>query len=123
MQSFEEHWQWFKQYVAAQRAKEPNDPTPLDLKFEHTQHVLENARYIVRKEGLSGTLAWASELAALYHDLGRFEQYLRYRTFKDKLSESHGLLGVKIIKKTGCLGQESPVVQKLVRVAVGLNNF
>ncbi|MBO4335227.1 MAG: HD domain-containing protein [Desulfovibrio sp.] len=122
MQDISEHEAWFADYVAHERSLEHEDPGPIDLKIEHTKRVLDNARVIVGEEDFPSDVARACLLAALYHDLGRFEQYLRYRTFKDRESVNHGLFGVRLIKATGCLAQESRDLRHLVMAAVGLHN-
>ena len=40
-------------------------------------------------------------LIGLLHDIGRFEQYTKYRTFRDIDSIDHGALGVKILFENG----------------------
>ncbi len=40
-----------------------------------------------------------AQITALFHDIGRFEQYARYQTFMDRQSENHAILGVKALKK------------------------
>jgi hypothetical protein len=61
-------------------------------------------------------------LAALYHDVARFEQYLRWHTFRDRESCNHGQWGVRILKRERRLKDEDPAVRKLVLAAVGLHN-
>ena len=42
-----------------------------------------------------------AEAIALFHDVGRFEQYARYHTFVDRRSADHAWLGVEILRKEG----------------------
>ena len=64
----------------------------------------------------------ASLLAALYHDVARFEQYLRFHTFRDRESVDHGKLGVSILKREQRLRHESKTMQHLVLTGVCLHN-
>ena len=116
------HEQWFAAYAARERAKEQGDPAPMDLKLRHTMAVLGNARRIAASEGFGVALTRACLLAALYHDVARFEQYLRYHTFKDRESCNHGQLGVKILKREARLAGEDAATRKIVLAAVGLHN-
>ncbi|WP_165072012.1 HD domain-containing protein [Desulfovibrio sp. ZJ200] len=116
------HEQWFAGYAARKRARELHDAAPLDLKAAHTRAVLENARRMALHEKFEPPLARACLLAALYHDLGRFEQYLRFHTFRDRESCNHGLLGVKILKREARLAGEDARTRKTVLAAVGLHN-
>ena len=112
------HLAWFTAYAAEKTAQEKGDASPMDLKLQHTLNVLENARRIVEGENFDTHTARLCLLAALYHDVGRFEQYLRYHTFRDRESCNHGQMGVRILKAQGCLNGESPKTRKLVMAAV-----
>lgn len=116
------HEIWFEAHVERQYARCTGDATPLRLKRDHTFAVLGHARRIVAEDVPDPLTARACLLAALYHDVARFEQYLRYATFKDRDSRNHGLWGAAILKHEGCLDGESAAVRRLVRAAVALHN-
>ena len=116
------HLAWFKSYAAEKTAQEKGDTSPMNLKLRHSLNVLENARRIVEGEKFDTATARLCLLAALYHDVGRFEQYLRHHTFRDRESCNHGQMGVRILKAHGCLKQESPQNRKLIMAAVGMHN-
>ena len=116
------HLAWFRSYAAHITAQEKGDTSPMDLKLRHSMNVLENARRIVEGEKFDAPTARLCLLAALYHDVGRFEQYLRYHTFRDKESCNHGPMGVRILKAHNCLKQENPQNRKLIMAAVGMHN-
>ena len=117
-----EHEAWFQGYAGEQRALETGDASPIDLKLRHTLEVLATARAITAENAPAPELARACLLAALYHDVARFEQYRRYRTFRDRESCNHGLMGVKILKREGRLDGERPALRRRVLAAVGLHN-
>lgn len=116
------HEDWFAAYAQRQYARCPGDASPLRLKRDHTFGVLGHARAIVAEDMADPLAARACLLAALYHDIARFEQYLRYATFRDKDSRNHGLWGAAILRHAGCLDGESPAIRRLVRAAVALHN-
>lgn len=122
MCSIDEHEAWFDAYAQKERAKEHEDAGPIDLKIAHTKRVLQNARQIVEGENFPLLLRQASLLAALYHDVARFEQYLRYHTFRDRESVDHAKLGVSILKREQRLRHESKRLSRLVLIAVCLHN-
>ncbi len=117
----EAHEAWFRAYAALERACCPFDPGPEDLKLEHTFHVLDNARAISRAAGCAAPLARACLLAALYHDIGRFEQYRLHRTFRDRDSVNHGELGAALVERFDLMRHE-PFVRAAVTRAVALHN-
>jgi hypothetical protein len=63
--------------------------------------------------------ALIAETAALYHDIGRFTQYARYKTFKDSISENHGRIGARVLSSEGTLerlsGREQELITNTVR--------
>ncbi len=120
------HENWFAVYAASKCAVESANPRgdvgPMHLKIRHSMAVLENARRMVACENFSSVQRRVCLLAALYHDVGRFEQYLRFHTFKDKESCDHGQMGVRILKQEKRLNDEDPLVRKAVLAAVSLHN-
>lgn len=116
------HEAWFQDYARKQRALETDDIGPMDLKLRHSLEVLRTARAIVAESPMAPELRRACLLAALYHDVARFEQYRRYHTFRDRESCNHGLMGVRILKRERRLDGEAPVLRRRVLTAVGLHN-
>lgn len=116
------HEQWLKAYVAAKVASANIDPEPLLLKYKHTGNVLKNACLIAEAENFAKPMARAARLAALYHDLSRFDQYLQYGTFKDRDSRNHGAWSVKLAKMEGRLAGESSEIKRMALISIGLHN-
>lgn len=116
------HERWFAAYVERQYALCEGDDGPMRLKEQHTRAVLAHARRIAEEERFAAPLARACLLAALYHDVARFAQYLRYGTFRDRDSRNHGLWGAAILKREGRLVEEDGAVRRLVLTAVALHN-
>ncbi|MDD4701213.1 MAG: HD domain-containing protein [Desulfovibrio sp.] len=107
---------------AVESASPNGDIGPMSLKIRHSMGVLHNARRIVDSEDFSAAQGRVCLLAALYHDVGRFEQYLRFHMFKDKESCNHGQLGVRILKQKKRLQGEDAPIRKAVLAAVALHN-
>ena len=97
----------------------------LELKYAHSLRVLQNAGEIAAGEQVFRHDPQAERallMAALYHDLGRFEQLARYQTFRDADSVNHGLLGAKLLRDKRFLSAETPQLRHLVRAAVLWHN-
>ncbi|MDR1490293.1 MAG: HD domain-containing protein [Desulfovibrio sp.] len=94
------------------------------LKVDHSLRVCANVHSLAEHEDALGEepAARALNLAALYHDVGRFEQYRRFRTFSDAVSINHGALGVKIIREQGFFKDEKAETARLARIAVAAHN-
>lgn len=116
------HREWFKNFVTAKIGSSDADPAPLLIKLKHTMNVLANARQIAASENFPPVLARISELAALYHDLSRFDQFLIYGTFKDKESRNHGAWSVKLLKTEQRLANEPDEIRLMIFTAVGMHN-
>lgn len=116
------HEAWFARFTRDYCQAQADDCAPMELKIQHTALVLEHARRIIAAHDFSPVLARAIGVAALYHDVGRFPQYARWRTFKDSQSTNHGLLGLKTLKSQQALAAETPHIRQLVLAAVGLHN-
>ena len=61
----------------------------------HTLRVCENILKLGQSINLSQNDLKIAEIVALFHDIGRFKQYLTYATFNDKKSVNHAKLGVQ----------------------------
>lgn len=116
------HLLWFEDYASSRIRKAEPAPGPLLIKLEHTRNVLANAQKIASAERFDASMAAASTLAALYHDLSRFEQYLVYRTFKDKDSRNHGAWSVKLLKQEARLADEPIALRLMVQTAICVHN-
>ena len=68
-------------------------------KHNHSLQVAEIAKQISSFVIPSKSMQLIVKTAALYHDIGRYEQLRKFNTYLDSKSENHALLGVSEIKK------------------------
>jgi hypothetical protein len=113
---------WFSEYVRRFDSPDPDVQKNMDLKALHTHRVCTNILDIGRSLDLSSPDLMVSEICALLHDIGRFEQYRRYRTFADRKSEDHAALGVKIIRENRILGGLDPDLTSMILHVVACHN-
>jgi putative nucleotidyltransferase with HDIG domain len=93
---------WFDRYVAGFTAGEDTAldvVTNIRLKKDHSERVVQEILWMADQLGLDNESRDLAAVMALFHDIGRFEQYARYRTFVDHRSENHAELGVKILQQ------------------------
>jgi len=89
---------WFTNYVGEFKTEDHSVNRNIILKEDHTEKVVREAI------SLAKTLDWPEKeiilagLIARFHDLARFEQFLRYKTFKDRDSKDHGDWGVELFE-------------------------
>lgn len=114
--------EWFAQYVARYVQADSANQQYIDLKRDHTLRVFENAEYIADSLQLDPITIKVALLGALFHDVGRFEQFRVYKTYSDRESVNHGILGCRILKKEQVLKHEPVEIQHAVRAVVALHN-
>ena len=83
----------FKKYLDKYKDQ---DKLGCELKVIHTYKVIENAREIARKLGLTEEDEKLAELIALLHDIGRFEELNLFNQFESR-SFNHADYGVKVL--------------------------
>ncbi|MFO7863481.1 MAG: HD domain-containing protein [Salinivirgaceae bacterium] len=92
------------------------------LKFKHSILVSNLARTIAEKEHFTKQQIENSAICGLLHDIGRFEQFEKYKTFNDKQSEDHAALSAKIIREQKMIADLSQTAQKSILTAIELHN-
>ena len=80
-----------------------NNNSKVDLKFRHTLGVINVIEYISEELGLSQTDIDLAKLIALLHDIGRFEQAIKYDSFEDYQTMDHAQLADKILFENGLI--------------------
>lgn len=73
----------------------------VNIKITHTMGVIKISEYIARKLNLSKEDVELAELIGLLHDIGRFQQAVRYNNYDDYDTLDHAELGVEILFKDG----------------------
>ncbi|HDH04340.1 MAG TPA: HD domain-containing protein [Nitrospirae bacterium] len=109
---------WFSDYTKSFYSSDEGDQRNIMLKVEHTRHVCRNIIDIGRDLSLKDNEMMLAETVAIFHDIGRFPQYAKYKTFKDAVSVNHGLLGVKTLIQEKILENLLPGEQELITQAV-----
>ncbi|MBN2123066.1 MAG: HD domain-containing protein [Deltaproteobacteria bacterium] len=113
---------WFGDYVRRFSSDDLIVQANMDLKIEHTRRVCEAILDVGGRLDLSEEELCLAEASALLHDIGRFEQYRRYRTFADYRSEDHAALGVKVLQAEGALEGVEPATADTILRLVGYHN-
>jgi hypothetical protein len=88
---------WFDSYVAGFYGDDEFVNANIELKDKHSRKVCEETTWLAGKLGLDDNQKRIAEAVALLHDVGRFEQFKKYRTYSDARSCNHSALGVEVI--------------------------
>jgi putative nucleotidyltransferase with HDIG domain len=113
---------WFSRYVQSCYSSDPVVQQALVLKEKHSLKVCDEILDIGNKLDMSDDNMMLAETMALFHDIGRFEQFTRYQTFVDKKSENHGELGVKVLQREKALQALDEDTQELILKAISYHN-
>jgi len=119
---YERFRNWFSNFGRDYYGGTEEDRRNIALKELHTKKVCENIGLIAADEGLPGGDRLIALTVALFHDLGRFPQYRKYRTFNDAVSVNHGELGADVLSKSGLLETLPPSERELITLAVRYHN-
>ncbi len=113
---------WFSGYCKSFYTANIEDQKNISLKEEHTFNVCKNMVVIAKGLALSEDRTILAETAALFHDVGRFPQYAKYKTFRDSISVNHGLLGAQTLIEEKILERLSEDEQELIIRSVKFHN-
>lgn len=113
---------WFSDYCKSFYSYNIEDQKNISLKEEHTFHVCKNIVTIAERLSLNNNQILLAETVALFHDIGRFPQYAKYKTFKDSISVNHGLLGSQTIIEEMVLQRVPDNEQKIIIQSVKFHN-
>ena len=113
---------WFTGFVRKYESGDADLRRNMILKEEHTLRVCREAAMISRQLGLSDSDSRLAYVIALTHDVGRFEQYSRYRTFADPKSENHARLSLRILRRHRVFDDLDEETRTIIRRAILYHN-
>lgn len=114
-------YEWFDSYHRSFVFDDSEDQFNISLKVEHTYRVIDAIREITNTLDFEMPQKMLAESMALFHDTGRFKQYLDYGTFKDSAGRNHAQIGVEELEKEGVLNL-LPDDERLLVIKVILNH-
>jgi len=113
---------WFADYRLRFDSNDSALQESIDLKMEHTREVCRAALDIGKSLHLPEGDLCLAEITAWLHDIGRFEQYRKYRTFADSRSEDHAALGAQILRDNHVLDTVESGAANIIIRAVECHN-
>ena len=109
---------WFDDYVSGFYGDDKFVNANLKLKEEHSKRTCEEMRYLARQLGLTDEQKRLADAIALLHDIGRFRQFVEYRTYSDFKSVNHCLLGLDVLRSAKVLegldDSERQIIEKAI---------
>ena len=109
---------WFDDYVVGFYGDDEYVNANIKLKEDHSRRVCEEMRYLLDELALAGNQRRIADVIALLHDVGRFEQFIKYRTYNDIRSVNHCLLGLDILRREKVLDGVEDGERELIEKAI-----
>jgi predicted hydrolase (HD superfamily) len=113
---------WYDNYTGSFSSEDEETEYALRLKEQHCKRVMGEITQIARSLDLSEDEISFAAITGLLHDIGRFEQFLKYRTFLDVKSVNHAQLSVSILRKENVLSELPKEKADSILQAVELHN-
>ena len=114
----------FTAYARSWFTGDPKVGRHLTLKLDHSFRVCAHVSELAACEPALADreVSRALKIAALFHDVARFEQFVTFKTFADELSWNHGVIGARTVLRQGFIKKEPSAVRRLILGAVALHN-
>ena len=114
---------WFEEYTKRFPTKDAQVEANLRYKKEHSLRVRDHMLTLGSDVQLDMKQLFLAEVIGLFHDVGRFEQYVKYHTFKDHQSEDHAKLGLSILEREQIFsGRVGKLEKKMILTAISNHN-
>ncbi len=110
--------QWFTEYVATFYGSDDYINANIKLKEEHSYRVCDEMRYLTDLFDFDPDRKRTAEFIALFHDIGRFPQFKKYRTYNDNRTQDHCLMGTDVLKEHNILDSVSQPERLCIEQAI-----
>ncbi len=113
---------WFDKYAASFYGDDDFVNANIKLKELHSKRVCDEMRLLVDELNLPESQKNLAEAIALFHDIGRFEQFKKYKTFSDHRSIDHSKLGLEVLAKEKILESLERKEKEIIEKAIEFHN-
>jgi hypothetical protein len=113
---------WYDGYTASFKTGDCDLEDAVSIKYSHTKRVIVEIQQICESISLDPHLSELAKIAALLHDVARFEQFRKYRTFSDGRSINHAAAAIDIISSNRLLAPLDPSDAQKVIAAIRCHN-
>ncbi|GBE29252.1 HD domain protein [bacterium BMS3Bbin04] len=114
---------WFEEYSRPYRSSDNNALAKTsELKYDHTLQVVGEMELLTHSLSLADDACRLACVIALFHDLGRFEQFRKYNTLSDRMSVDHSELGVSELRRHKVLCELDDESVRIVEDAILAHN-
>ncbi|MDY6799732.1 MAG: HD domain-containing protein [Bacteroidota bacterium] len=94
---------WFTNYTQKYIQQYPNLKENIEIKADHCRKVSHEIVGLAKSMELEQNDILLAETIGLFHDVGRFKQYVKYKTFSDSKSQNHAELAIEVLNENNLL--------------------
>lgn len=94
---------WFNNYIYQYINQYPGLKGNIEIKADHCRKVSYEIVGLAKSMELEQNEILLAETIGLFHDVGRFKQYVKYRTFSDSKSQNHAELAIEVLNENNIL--------------------
>jgi hypothetical protein len=109
---------WFDNYAAGFYGDDDFVNSSLKLKYEKTLRVCREMQFLTDELGLAENQKLIADCVALFHDVGRFKQFIKYGMYNDVKTVNHSLLGLEVLKEEKVLEDVEKNERELIEKAI-----
>jgi putative nucleotidyltransferase with HDIG domain len=113
--------EWFDGYAGSFFGDDAHVNANLQLKKTHTEYVCREMEDLCENLDLGENDRLIAGAIALFHDVGRFPQFAKYKTYRDDKSLNHACLGVNILQENAILDGLDAGEKEIILAAVRLH--
>ncbi len=114
----EKYKNWFTSYTQKVIVKYPDLTENIQIKVDHCWKVSAEIVGLACNLKLPENDVLLAETIGLFHDVGRFRQYVRYQTFSDSKSQNHAELALDVLQEYKVLNDLSNEEQEIIQKAI-----
>ena len=109
---------WFDDYVTGFFSEDEYVNSNLKMKQLHSRRTCSVTLELADQLELDANQKRIAETIALFHDIGRFEQFVRYATYNDARSVNHCQLGLQALRETNVLAPLDRTEREVIEKAI-----
>jgi len=113
---------FFNEYTNKYVNQNPKLEKNILLKKHHTHRVAHQAKLVGMHSGFKDNDLLLAETIGLFHDIGRFFQYVHFKTFSDSQSQNHAYIALEVLKEYDTLNKLSSDEQAIIFTAIEHHN-
>lgn len=123
IREIQNYYSWFENYLASNlNSTDVNFEKYFNNKKDHTYRVRDNIKELAKSLKMDGRSVELCEIIALFHDLGRFKQYIKHGTFDERITGSHAKLSLEVLQEEKLLEKLDYKEKEIITKAIEYHN-